>query len=69
MTRLPSLWLVVVLLSGAQVPGQSAFTCIEPDGATGSSGAVIVNDVPLAHTTQVLPLDKSGRIAGREDIT
>jgi enamine deaminase RidA (YjgF/YER057c/UK114 family) len=31
-----------------------ALTCIEPDAKTGSSLAVIVDDVPLVHTMQVL---------------
>ncbi|MDP3469931.1 MAG: Rid family hydrolase [Daejeonella sp.] len=34
----------------------------------GSSDAVIVDDVPLVHTTQFLPLDKSGNIVGSGDI-
>lgn len=34
----------------------------------GASDAVIVDDVPLLHTTQFLPLDKSGNIVGSGDI-
>lgn len=34
----------------------------------GASDAVIVDDVPLVHTTQFLPLDKSGTIVGRGNI-
>jgi len=34
----------------------------------GASDAVIVDDVPLVHTTQFLPLDKSGNIVGSGDI-
>jgi len=37
---------------------------IEPNEATGSSRAVVVGDVPLAHTSQLLPLDASGRVVG-----
>jgi enamine deaminase RidA (YjgF/YER057c/UK114 family) len=38
---------------------------IEANDATGSSRAVVVGDVPLAHTGQLLPLDGSGRVVGR----
>ncbi|HQS51629.1 MAG TPA: hypothetical protein PLN99_07005, partial [Daejeonella sp.] len=34
----------------------------------GASDAVLVDDVPLVHTTQFLPLDKSGSIVGSGDI-
>jgi len=34
----------------------------------GGSDAIIVDDVPLVHTTQFLPLDKSGNIVGSGDI-
>ena len=34
----------------------------------GNSDAVIVDDVALVHTTQILPLDKSGKIHGAGDI-
>ncbi|MDO8994286.1 MAG: hypothetical protein Q7U83_14540, partial [Daejeonella sp.] len=34
----------------------------------GVSDAVIVDDVPLVHTNQFLPLDKSGNIVGSGDI-
>ena len=33
----------------------------------GTSDAVIVDDVPLVHTTQFLPIDKSGAIIGKGD--
>lgn len=42
-------------------------SCLAPDRATGSSLAVTVDDVPLAHTAQVLPLDAHGKIAARGD--
>ncbi len=34
----------------------------------GASDAVIVDEVPLVHTTQFLPLDNSGKIVGSGDI-
>lgn len=37
---------------------------IAPSAATGSSLAVVVDEGPLAHTTQMLPLDKAGKVVG-----
>jgi enamine deaminase RidA (YjgF/YER057c/UK114 family) len=39
---------------------------IEPNEATGSSRAVVVGDVPLAHTAQLLPLDARGAVVGKD---
>jgi len=36
--------------------------CIEPDQATGTSMAVVVNDVPLVHTAQVFPLPRRSKV-------
>ncbi|WP_146898020.1 RidA family protein [Adhaeribacter aerolatus] len=41
---------------------------INADAATGSSQAVVVDEVPLAHTTQLLPLDKKGELIGKGNI-
>src|SRR5688572_5451758 len=41
---------------------------IGPSEATGSSQAVVVGEAPLAHTTQLLPLDKKGGLVGKGDI-
>ena len=41
--------------------------CLEPDAATGASTAVIVDDVPLAHTAQMLPLNQKGELIGKGD--
>lgn len=38
---------------------------IEPSRENGVSRAVIVDDVPLAHTAQLLPLDSAGGIVGK----
>jgi enamine deaminase RidA (YjgF/YER057c/UK114 family) len=40
---------------------------IEPSEQTGSSLAVVVGDVPLVHTAQLLPLDPGGSLIGRDD--
>jgi hypothetical protein len=37
---------------------------IVPDGKTGTAQAVVVPDVPLVQTTQLLPLDSQGRLPG-----
>ncbi|MBI3866487.1 MAG: RidA family protein [Planctomycetia bacterium] len=40
---------------------------VAPNDAEGSSGAVIVPDLPLAHTGQFLPLDAKGNLVGAGD--
>ncbi|MGE0757935.1 MAG: family 16 glycoside hydrolase [Pirellulaceae bacterium] len=42
---------------------------VRPQGDSGMSAAVVVGDVALAHTAQVLPLDTAGRVVGPEDAT
>lgn len=42
---------------------------IMPSVATGSSRAVVVEEVPLAHTTQLMPLNPQGELVGRGDIS
>ena len=41
--------------------------CIGADAATGTSAAVVVDDVPLVHTAQILGLDSAGQLAGKGD--
>lgn len=53
---------------GQGAKGSSAIRSIEPDTATGSSKAVVVDEgAALAHTSQVLPLDPQGKVVGLED--
>jgi len=40
---------------------------IDPDSSTGSSAAVIVSESTLAHTSLLLPLEKTGQIVGESD--
>ncbi|WP_298865847.1 PVC-type heme-binding CxxCH protein, partial [uncultured Gimesia sp.] len=40
---------------------------IDPDSSTGSSAAVVVSQSTLAHTSLLLPLDKTGQIVGESD--
>src|SRR5262245_38637327 len=42
------------------------FRDIEPNAATGSSRAVVVADLPLAHTGQLLPVDARGAVVGKD---
>lgn len=39
---------------------------IEPDPATGTSKAVITDNLSLVHTTQILPYDAPGQIIPRD---
>src|ERR1043166_3565764 len=48
---------------------QLAIQCIEPNPETGSSAAVSVGNLPLAHTAQLLPLDKTGALVGKGDVS
>src|SRR5438477_1324143 len=43
---------------------RAGIRCLEPDAVTGTSTAVIVDDAPLVHTAQLLPLNQKGELAG-----
>jgi enamine deaminase RidA (YjgF/YER057c/UK114 family) len=45
-----------------------AIKYIGADKATGGSLAVVVNELPLAHTSQFLPVDKNGVLVGKNDL-
>lgn len=60
-------FLTIALLSNCALAQAATFTCIQPDTRTGSSLAASVEDVPLAHTTQLLPRDATGQITPRGD--
>jgi enamine deaminase RidA (YjgF/YER057c/UK114 family) len=53
---------------GVSVAAGQEITSLRPDPRTGSARAVVVKDVPLVHTTQVLPLDADGRVASPNDV-
>jgi len=60
-------WLTVAGAAIATLNAADAdIRCIEPDARTGTSTAVVVADLPLAHTTQILPLDQRLALVGRE---
>src|SRR5205814_8915871 len=57
-------------LSGsAAVTAGPLIRCIEPDAQTGTSTAVLISDLPLAHTAQMLPLNQEGVLVGKGDAT
>lgn len=47
---------------------EAKIECIEPSASTGSSKAVIVDAGSLAHTAQLLPMDKQGVIVGKGNV-
>src|SRR5436309_2030376 len=63
----PVVWLVcfgLTTLTGLA----EGLRCLEPDAATGTSAAVIVDDVPLVHTTQLGPIHTDGKLVGQGDV-
>lgn len=54
-------------LAGALAPAQEPLRAIDPDDKTGASAAVVVDEMPLIHTRQVLPLDRRGRVVAPGD--
>ena len=75
--NLPSFFLVSVLIAApllthAEVSNSErkpkGITCIDADAAAGSSKAVVVEPAVLAHTTQLFPINKEGKIVGKDDV-
>lgn len=61
------LWLVMAaMLHETQGADALKYVGMRPD--RGASDAVIVGDRPLVHTSQLLPLDKQGKLVGEHDI-
>jgi hypothetical protein len=58
-------FLVIAAVASSAEP---SIRCIEPNAATGTSRAVVVGNVPLVHTSQVLPIKDSHRIAGKAEL-
>jgi enamine deaminase RidA (YjgF/YER057c/UK114 family) len=56
--------ILLYLLSGA-ARAEADIKYVEPSDVTGTSMAVVVGPAHLAHTAQLLPLDKDGRIVGK----
>jgi N-sulfoglucosamine sulfohydrolase len=53
--------------AGGAQDGSPGCRCLGADAATGASTAVIVDDVPLAHTAQMLPVNQKGELIGKGD--
>jgi enamine deaminase RidA (YjgF/YER057c/UK114 family) len=62
--------LVLALVVGVGAPFAVAqeISSLRPDPRSGSARAVVVKDVPLVHTAQILPLDAGGRVASPNDV-
>ncbi|HEY8503212.1 MAG TPA: RidA family protein, partial [Gemmataceae bacterium] len=57
--------LLALLSAAASARGEDSIRYVEPDAETGSSKAVVVGPAPLAHTTQLFPLDAQGKLVGK----
>ena len=57
-------WLLVAPAMAQTVP---TVRHVGSDPATGASAAVLVGDLPLVHTAQLLPVDKSGKVVAAGD--
>lgn len=53
---------LALLMSASLASGQSPLTYLDPQPASGASLAVVVPDVALVHTAQLLPMDAAGRV-------
>lgn len=59
---------ILTLILIGLMPAYAQLTFIQPSAQTGSSAAVIVDDVALTHTARIFPLDKRDEIVGRGNI-
>lgn len=64
MTRLFAILLTALSLHAAD---KISVISLDNDPRTGSARAVIVDNVPLVHTTQILPVDSKGEIVHKND--
>jgi len=63
--RLLPLLILGALLLPSPVSAEDGLRCIGPDPKQAASQAVVVDSLPLAHTTQLLPVNAHGKIVGR----
>jgi enamine deaminase RidA (YjgF/YER057c/UK114 family) len=63
MLKIPATWMAIVIecVTAAAI-GADGLRQIEPNQQTGSSLAVVVDDLPLIHTAQLFPGDAQGKI-------
>lgn len=59
---------LVLLLTGL-TPAYAQLGFVDSSAATGSSGAVVVDEAPLTHTGQIFPFNKKGDLVGKGDIS
>ena len=59
----------LALLFTGLMPAYAQLKFIEPAAQTGTSAAVVVDEVPLTHTAQIFPFNKSGEIVGKNNVT
>jgi enamine deaminase RidA (YjgF/YER057c/UK114 family) len=64
-TRIPLL--ILAIAARAPLAVSQEITSIRPDPRSGSAGAVVVRDLPLVHTAQLLPLDAGGEVVSPDD--
>jgi enamine deaminase RidA (YjgF/YER057c/UK114 family) len=62
LTSSVSLGIMLALAAAQSAHAQDVRRFVEPDVKTGSSAAVVVGNVALAHTGQVLPVDGKGNV-------
>ena len=58
--------LVALLPFALSAAVETRLTFIDPDPATGTSKAVITDNLALVHTSQTLPFDAGGEITARD---
>jgi enamine deaminase RidA (YjgF/YER057c/UK114 family) len=57
-----------MIFTGALAPAEEAMRSIDPREEEGFSTAVVVPDVPLIHTAQILPIDDQGRLLAKGSV-
>jgi enamine deaminase RidA (YjgF/YER057c/UK114 family) len=58
----------VAIIVGVPFAAAQEITSLHPDPQSGSARVVVVKDVPLLHTAQILPLDADGHVASPNDV-
>jgi enamine deaminase RidA (YjgF/YER057c/UK114 family) len=61
-----ALALPCLLTMGTAAPGAPGLRYVGRDRTSEASLAVVVDNLPLAHTTQLLPLDAAGKLIGKD---
>src|SRR5262249_20835384 len=56
------------IFTGSLASAEEAVRSVDPQETEGISAAVIVADVPLIHTAQILPIDDQGRLLAKGSV-